>query len=163
MNGYLLSVIGTILLSAIITAILPDGKTSTMIKNVTKLACVLAIVAPVLQFFTKTNAVADKNSQMFFSQSVIRPDEEFIQYYWSMRIRATESAISKELKEKYSVNTSIELLCSTESETVDGKYQSDEIKVTKIYVRFEEEPNEEVKRSMWEYLTKNYCSEVLLE
>ena len=50
MNEYVLSVIGTVLIASVLTAILPEGKTSGIIKGITRLVCVVAIVAPVVSF-----------------------------------------------------------------------------------------------------------------
>lgn len=164
MNGYLLSVIGTVLLSAILTAIVPEGKTSSAIKGVAKLACVLAIVAPVLEFFQGGSAElgGKKTSQLIFSESVIQTDEEFIKYYSEMRIRETEKTLEAELVEKYGVETSITLEWTRERETVDGRYESDTIRITRIRIRIDDE-TQEVGQMIADYVKKNYCSEVLLE
>ena len=152
MNGYLLSVIGTVLIAALLTAIAPDGKTSGLIKAIAKSACLLAIVAPIPSYLNSGNS-DEKNAdlQTIFSQTVIETDEDFIKYYSEMRIRATAQALEAELKEKFSVVASVEL---------EWMNESDEIKITKIIVRTE---NGEANTAMWEYLTKNYCSEVMIE
>ena len=152
MNGYLLGVIGTVLLAALLTAIAPEGKTSGLIKAIAKSACLLAIVAPIPSYLNLGN-FDEKNadSQTIFSQTVIETDGDFIKYYSEMRIRATAQALETELKEKFSVETSVELKWT---------YESDEIKITKIIVKAE---NGEANADMWEYLTKNYCSEVMIE
>lgn len=152
MNGYLLSVIGTVLIAALLTAIAPDGKTSGLIKAIAKSACLLAIVAPIPSYLNSGNS-DEKNAdlQTIFSQTVIETDEDFIKYYSEMRIRATAQALEAELKEKFFVVASVEL---------EWMNESDEIKITKIIVRTE---NGEANTAMWEYLTKNYCSEVMIE
>ena len=165
MSEYLLSIIGTVLLSAILTAILPEGKTAGLIKTIARLTCILAIVSPVLNFFDSGNLSfgAEKKSNIFFSESVIESEEAFIEYYSEMRIRETEEALKAQLSEKYNINVEVLLTYERETETVDGKYDSDKIKITEIRVKLKEESNEEVLEKMWEYLTKNYCSEVLIE
>lgn len=152
MSGYLLSVIGTVLIAALLTAIAPEGKTSGLIKAIAKSACLLAIVAPIPSYLNSGN-FDEKNigSQTIFSQTVIETDEDFIKYYSEMRIRATAQALEAELKDKFSVETSVEL---------EWTYESDEIKITKIIVKTK---NGEENTVMWEYLTKNYCSEVMIE
>ena len=152
MSAYLLSVIGTVLIASVLTAIAPDGKTAGIVKAVAKSVCLLAIVAPIPHYlnsekFDEKNAVVDG----FFSQAVIQTDESFIKYYSEMRIHATEQALEAELKEKFAVETDV---------VMEWLYQSGEIKITKIVVKIQ---NGENKESMWEYLTKNYCSEVLIE
>lgn len=164
MNGYLLSVIGTVLLSAILTAIVPEGKTSSAIKGVAKLACVLAIVAPVLEFFQggSEKLGGEKTSQSIFSESVIQTDEAFIKYYSEMRIRETEDALETEISEKYGAETNVTLEWLLETERVDGIYESDAIRITRIRIRIDDE-TEEVGQMIADYVKKNYCSEVLLE
>ena len=165
LSEYLLCVIGTVIVSAILTAILPEGKTSGLIKTITRLACILAIVSPVLRFLRvgELSFGGMENSKEIFSQSVIEGEEAFIEYYSEMRIRETERALERELSERYGLDTEVTLLCEKQTETVDGKYPSNRIKIKEIRVKLKKLSNEEVLKKMWEYLKKNYCSEVLIE
>ena len=152
MNGYLLGVIGTVLLAALLTAISPEGKTSGLIKAIAKSACLLAIVAPIPGYLHSSKSdEKSEQGETIFSQLVIETDEDFIKYYSEMRIRATGQALEREIKEKFCVETSVEL---------EWTYQSGKIKITKINVKTK---NGEKHAEMWEYLTKNYCSEVMIE
>ncbi len=156
MSGYLLSVIGTVVFSSLITAVMPEGKTSGLIKAIARIACVLAIVAPVLTFL-RNGAFGlgyDKKSQTIFSQSVIEGQEEFIQYYSEMRVMQSQEALVKELFQRYGLETDVSLKWELE----DGK-----IKITRIEVYTYEKANGEIVKNMSEYLMKNYCSEVLIE
>lgn len=162
MSGYLLSIIGTVLLCAVLTAIVPQGKTSGVIKGVAKLACVLVIVSPVLRFF-KTGEIggnSTENSPTFFPQTGIETDGTFIQYYSEMRVRETERALQEEILERYGVEAQVTLLWERETETVGQYYETERIKINEIRVKCTQEPSEEVRESMWEYMTENYCSEV---
>lgn len=165
MNAYLLSIIGTVLLSAVLTAIIPEGKTSSIIRSVTKFVCVMIIVSPILKFFNKDSLgnINVLNSENFFSETVIQSDNEFIKYYSELRIHQAETALEKKLEEKYSIPTSVCLKWREQEETTALFYKEQEIKILKIIVKTEQECGEEVKNAMWEYLTKNYCSEVLIE
>ena len=73
-----------------------------------------------------------------------------------MRIAETERALEKEILTQFSVETSVAL--SWELET-----DYDLIKIAQIRVMTKEQKEGEVLEKMWEYLTKNYCSEVLIE
>ena len=167
LDGYLLGIIGTVLLCSVLTAIVPEGKTTSVIKGVTRLACLLAIISPIPYFlqkeniFDKLNGENTQNANAFFSENVIQTDERFIKYYSEMRIRDTESALAAELKEKFSVKLNVKIVWEFDGET--GEYDTDKIQITQICVRLDEELSEEEKREMSNYLTKNYCSEVLLE
>ena len=158
MNGYLLSIAGVVILSAILSTVLPNGKTSGLIKSVMRMACILAIISPIVTFFrTDSLSVSDvKNSDAIFSQSVIEQERAFIHYHSEMRIAETERALEKEILTQFSVETSVAL--SWELET-----DYDLIKITQIRVMTKEQKEGEVLEKMWEYLTKSYCSEVLIE
>ena len=165
MNGYLLSIIGTILISAILTAIIPDGKTASVIKAMTKTACVVAIVFPVLTFLKAEKAMGMNTaiSNIFFSESVIQTDEEFIKYYSDMRIQQTELALRKELKEKFGIALDVTVLWEYSSKEQAIIDVTEKIRITQIKIQAKEAISEEVEKTMCEYLTKNYCSEVLIE
>ena len=158
MSGYLLSIAGVVILSAILSTVLPNGKTSGLIKSVMRMACILAIISPIVTFFrTGSLSVSGvKNSDAIFSQSVIEQEQAFIHYHSEMRIAETEKALEKEILQQFSVEVSVDL---------SWKFETgyDAIKITKIHVVSMEEKDGEVLKKMWEYLTKNYCSEVLIE
>lgn len=164
MKTYLLSVTGTILLSALFGAILPEGRTAGSIKNITRLVCILAIVSPILYFFKNGNL---KNNgafmQTFFQETSIQTDKEVIQYYSELKVKEAEGYLEKEILEKFDVETSILLTWEEVEEMVFGKYKDAGIKITQIDICLKETTTEEVIKSMWEYMTKNYCSEVKIE
>ena len=150
MNGYLLSVIGTVLLSAVLTAIAPNGKTAFVIKNVAKLACLLVIVSPLLTYVQREKKGGDlKNNS---TKEVINTDESFIQYYSEMKVRQAEETLEKEIFEKFSLSCRL---------TFSWELLEDEIFIRKITVLSPIDTEE--KESLYEYLTKNYCSEVVFE
>ena len=164
MKGYLLSIIGTVILSSVLTAILPNGKTTELIKSITRIACILTIVAPVLRFFHAGNlSFREENLNEIFSQEVINQQNGFIEYYSEMRIRETERALEQELLEKYKAKVSVTLRYERQIEWLDEKYETERIKITQILVRGREDMEENVWLEMLEYLRKNYCSEVLIE
>ena len=75
MSGYLLSVVGIVLFTSILLAIVPTGKTSEIVKAIARLACVVTILAPIVQFF-----VSDGEFGTFFVESSIQTESTFIQY-----------------------------------------------------------------------------------
>ncbi len=165
MNGYLLGVIGTVLVCSLFTAIAPEGKTSTVVKAVARLACILTIIAPVLSFFKSgsLSAFTDKNRQDFFSENGIEQEGEFIQYYSEMRVREAEIALEEELADKYELSAKVALTWSLETEELNRLYSTQKIRIESMEITLLEETTKEVKEGMWLYLTKNYCSEVLIE
>lgn len=162
MSEYLLGVIGTIILCALLTAIVPDGKTSGVIKSVSRMVCILAIVAPVLKYLRSGQTDLQVNVENNFFESVIQEDEDYIQYYSELRVRETERALAQELEERYQVSSEVELAWENVAKA-HGKYLIDQIQIQQIKVTIGGELEENMIRDMYEYLTKNYCSEVLIE
>ncbi len=165
MRDYLLNVIGAVILSAIMVAVFPNGKTSGIMKALSRLVCILAIVSPVLQFFRSGTFAWEEgeNSTGIFTQTVIESENAFIEYYSEMRVRETERRLEAELLEKYEIEAKVSLTYEYEEELVKELYTEKKIKITEIYVAPTQPVDEEVLKRMWEYLTKNYCSEVLIE
>ena len=162
MNEYLLGVIGTILICALLTAILPQGKTSGVIKAITRMACVLAIVAPILKYLQTDSLHSNINVEGNLTETVIETDETYIKYYSEMRIRETEKALENELAERYAVSVEVHLIWDTVMEYAE-KYSAESIQIKRIEIERISEISEEKAAKMYEYLTKNYCSEVLIE
>ena len=168
MNAYLLSVIGTVLISAVLTAIIPNGKTATVIRGVAKLACVVAIVSPVLQFFQTGKLGTEggensKNNSGNFQQIGIQADEEFIQYYCEIRVRETERALETELKEEFDAETQVVLQWELQKENVENRYLSEEIFIEEIQILWKGERDESMQKTVCEYVENRYGCEVLIE
>ena len=164
MNEYVLSVIGTVLIASVLTAILPEGKTSGIIKGITRLVCVVAIVAPVVQFLqSKESELGIKKTSGIFSENVIEVDESFIQYYSETRVGQTEEALEEELKDKFGCSVSVKLAWEIIKETYEDKYPIENVRITQISIKNTSEASEETMQEMAEYVAKNYCSEVLIE
>lgn len=163
MSTYLLSVVGTVLLCSLLIALSPEGKTSAVIKGMTRLVCVLTIVAPIFHFFYTNDTKKNKTTMQIFEETGIQTDKSFIQYYSELRIRETERSLKKELEEKFDLSASVEIKWDTETDIYAGIYDYDRIKILQIILTVENVIDEEVEKEMLEYLKKNYCSEVRLE
>jgi len=166
LNGYIVSIIGTVLVCSVLTAVLPQGKTTGVIKGMARLACVVAIIAPIPKYlgkWTSFDVNHEKNptqADINFSQQVIQTDDTFIKYYCEMRIRNTEAALKSEIENQFpiEVETNIDWRF-TEEKTVD----SDQIQIVSITVKLLNSCNQETIEALTKYLTKNYCSEVIIE
>ncbi len=161
MREYLLGIMGTVLVCSLLTTLAPEGKTSAVIKGVARLACVLVIISPVLRFF-KTGEL-NENAEEIFTENSIQTDGTFIQYYSEKRVRETEETLKKELETEYAPVTAVAIEWTMETEQFGKYYETEHIRVVRIVVNVPDEVSEEVRRDMSSYLTKNYCSEVLIE
>ena len=155
MNEYLLSVIGVVILASVLLAIIPEGKTTAMIKGTTKMACLLVVVSPIVQYLYARAKGDEKvgNAGIFFQESVIDEDLNFLQYNYEIRVRLLEQALQQELQELYLIEADITL-----------EYEmGEELQVYTICVKPKNALKEDIKAEVCEYLEKKYCSEVLLE
>ncbi len=162
MNGYVLAVIGTVLISAVITAIIPEGRTSSVIKGVARLACVLTIVSPIISFFAKGDLSDEKNKTGIFHEIGIEEDESYIQYVSAMRITETERLIEKEIEQKYSAQIDVRLQWEN-AEDGYGIYQGEKLKITQIQVFCIDKTAKQSKKEIGQYLANAYGSEVWIE
>ena len=159
MKNYLLTVLGTTLLSAFVTAIIPEGKTTATIKGATKTICLLVIVSPILTFLQKTGKFTE-NTFVNLEESVISTNDEFIKYYSELRIKETESLLKTELLEKFAQETEIKMDWSFENyKNVENLH----VKINKITISVTSNVTEQEKENIKLYVTKYYCSEVLIE
>lgn len=164
MNAYALSVMGTVLLSSILTMLIPEGKCSGLIKGVAKLACIVVLIAPVPQFLKNDNffdvirGEGLKNTDVFFDKNGISADESFIRYYCELRVACAQTNLEKELYEKYGVNTNVSLSWKFKDGT-----DADGVEILKITVKTNGDIEGGIKEEMTTYLMKTYCSEVKIE
>lgn len=170
MNKYLLSIIGIVLLSSIISIIMPNGKTVKLIKGMTKLCCLAVILVPVLSFFSGIGQ-GKINFSVFSSQSVIETDVAFIDYCSNRRIESAESELEKKLQEVFSEEVQVSLIWEyrgdCDEEEAEGwtdrylsVYRDMEIRITKVLLKTEKHIGEEVKNNMAEHIVKEYGCEV---
>jgi len=163
MNGYLIGVVGTVLLCALLSAILPEGKTANLIRAVTKLACLVAIITPIPSFLQQTGfGENDKNLQNFFGENSIQTDAGFIQYYSEWRIADTEKQLQSTLLKDFDFVATVKLDWEYDNEVVNGLYENTKIKIRRIILRSEDDDAEK-RAKVLSYVKQNYCSEVLLE
>ena len=157
MSDYLLTIVGTVLFSSVIVAILPNGKTAELIKAIVRTACLAVILSPVA-----TILVDVKNNDGIFVESSIDLHQSFIEYSCKRRIEETEAVLKQELDGRFDGIYSVTV--DWEWQTVaSGGYSVNEICVTNIQVQTEDSFSE--KKSLQEYLLKNYgckCSIITL-
>ncbi len=153
MSGYLLGIIGTVLLAALVTGIAPKGKTADAVKGTAKVVCLIAIVSPVLHFF-----VQEGNLEVFFENSVIETDALFIEYCREKRIESAQAALEKTLEEEFGGAFEVTLVWSS-YETQEGFYEAEQIKIEKVCVQAETPLEEEMLFKIEKYIETGYACE----
>ena len=90
-------------------------------------------------------------------------DNHFIQYYSETTVSYLEDRLEKEVYEKYDFSVNISIDWAYEEDNSTDIYDLAKIKINQIIISEKQALSEEDKSILWEYLTKNYCSEVLIE
>lgn len=158
MNGYILSVVSTVIITSFLTAILPNGKTANTVKAIAKTVCLIVIITPLLSFLQKGD-LSGENSLDIFQENGIQTNADFINYYSELSVENAQIALQKEIEEKFGVQALIALEWENQMQK-DGYYR---VKINKITVRFTSEITQKQKETVRDFLMKTYCSEVLLE
>lgn len=149
MKAYLFAVAGTVVISAILSAVAPEGKLAGTIKTAAKLVCLIVIAQPVAKYF-----VTLKNGQSaeFFEKTVLSADEDFINYCSKIKVASAEQAVETEIYETYALKTDAEfdwVLCG----------DSKKIKILTIRLTFNEETalkNQATIRKIQSKLSERY-------
>ena len=156
MSEYLLGVIGTVLFSAILTMITPEGKTAVIIKAVTRLACLVVILLPILNFF-QTGRLFEIN----FANSGIRSDMKFIEYCSKINVENAEKLLKEEIEKEFELPCEVTLFWEEVKEREKG-YEVFKIRILKAEIigMFDEKTAEMIET----FIQKEYSceAEVLL-
>ena len=150
MREYLLSVAGIVLFSSVLLGIVPGGKTAELIKSIARLACLMTILSPIVQFF-----VAGKNVEAIFGESGIQTQSEFIQYCRKERIAEIEKELKSELSRSFDYIIDVQVDWSLEVKTQVG-YETQEVFIQLIRVVVDEKINAETKRKIEDYIWLTY-------
>lgn len=161
MKEYMISVIGIVLISAIIITLQPEGKTGAVIKGVSKLSCLLVILAPIGNFFQDKHG--EKSFFDFSLENVIETDEAFIDYCSRTRVENAEVILQDRLYEKFDCAVQVDLQWeyapSITGEASYKDYVGKEVKITGIFLSgvSDEKTQEEIRT----YLKNTYPFEVI--
>ena len=150
MKEYLLAVTGIVLFSSIVIAILPNGKMNEMMKSIARMACVLCIVSPLVDFF-----VGNKNIPSIFEESGIEMQSEFIEYCSNERVMETEELLVSELKNIAPMMDSLKIIWTTET-IHHSTYQGSIIKIDKIIIYMAGENSDSFDEKIRSYMRENY-------
>ena len=100
MKAYILSIAGAVLLSAVVTIVLPDGKMGKFVKGGLKLVVLVVLISPFVNFFTNKDFG-------FSSGGQIAPDGKYIKTCSALLEEADEREITSYLSDHYSVDADV--------------------------------------------------------
>ncbi len=150
MKEYLLNVVGIVLFVSVLLAILPSGKTNELIKSIARMACLITILSPIVQFF-----VGNKNLPSIFGESGIELQSRYIEYCSEERISETEKLLKNELRQYFPTICDVEIAWEFASvEKVGGTCE--EISIKEVEISTSKRLTEEEKRAIISHLKTNY-------
>ena len=158
MNGYLLSIVGIVFIPGILTAILPEGKTSGMIKSAAKLCCLVVILTPVAEFAIK-GGEKEKIFSDFLDENVIQTDGSFIDYCSRKRIEETQTVLREKILKDYGAYAEVTVLWEY-AKKGNEDYSADEIRITEIVLSFSTDTDENLQTKIVESFKEIYGVEV---
>ena len=98
MQAYILCVCGAVIISALVTLLLPEGKTGKFINGILKLFCLLVVLVPLFGFFKEL-----KNPDFPDSSQEASLDDGFIDYAFDVRAKEDGEKIDKTIADEFSV------------------------------------------------------------
>jgi hypothetical protein len=147
---YLLSVVGIVLFASVLLGIVPNGKTTELIKSIARMACLIVIVSPIVKLFVGMGKV-----EGIFDESGIQIQSQFIEYCSEERISAVEESLRKDLVNLSNKVLEVEISWSLKTQE-NGQYKSDAISIEKIKVLIREPIEESLRQEIETYILLNY-------
>jgi len=98
MKAYILSIAGVVLITAVISMIVPQGKTGKFIKGIGKLLILSVMVSPFVLLFTK-------NKDFSLESGMIETDNAYLVHCAEILSERDEAEIKAYLREEFSVES----------------------------------------------------------
>jgi hypothetical protein len=119
-SKWIISICGIVLVGVLIEVVLPDGRTSKLLKTIVGIFSVLIIILPLKNF--------DFGTLDFSGLTDLVIDEEFVKERESEKIAYVENELENNLELNGYLNVSVK---------IDGEYNSDELQISSLYVDIE--------------------------
>ena len=103
MKTYILSIAGVVLLTAIISIVVPNGKMGKFIQGMGKLLTLTVMIAPFATLFMK------QKGELAFSSANIAADERYLVSCARILSERDEEEIKKALNDEFSVTAEVEV------------------------------------------------------
>lgn len=120
MNGYLLTLLGIILLGVLINTILPSGSTSKYISGIFAIFVMFVMISPVLTFIKNDYTISD-----YFTKVDIELNDKLLYNVTDSKFNALEQQIVKELDGNGYSNVVID---------IKFKLVADNVEITQVLV-----------------------------
>ena len=120
MNGYLLALLGVILLGVLVDVILPSGSTSKYISGIFSIFVIFVMISPVLTWIKNDYKISD-----YFTSTDIELNEQLLHNINNSKFDAIEIEIEQELHNNGYTNVDIQ---------VSFELVADNVKITQVLV-----------------------------
>lgn len=114
MSGYLLSLLGVIVLGVLVDIILPSGSTSKYISGIFAIVVVFVIISPVLKFIKSDYKLSD-----YFSNVDIELNEKLLYSINDNKFNAMETTITNQLKDNGYSNVVVDIQFTLDADNVE--------------------------------------------
>ena len=118
MKAYILSVVGAVLLSAVIAVIAPSGKTGKFLRGATRLVTLFVLLSPLKELLGGTPLSVG-------SSSSLRADDEYLSYCARELAAEDEQAIGAWIREEYGAESVVRV-----ERNADATFSYQKIQVT---------------------------------
>ena len=113
MGGYLLSILGIVILGVVVDVILPSGSTSKYISGIFAIVVMFVIISPILSWVK-----SGYNIQDYFTLQDISLDEKLLYSINNSKFTELENQIEQELADNGYTNIKVDIQFSIESTNV---------------------------------------------
>lgn len=120
MSGYLLSLLGVIVLGVLIDVILPSGSTSKYISGIFAIVVMFVMISPVIKFIKSDYKLSD-----YFTNSDIHINEKLLYNINNSKFKVVEQDIIKELSDNGYCDVQID---------IQFKVVADNVEITQVLV-----------------------------
>ena len=109
MQAYILGVCGAVIISALVTVLLPAGKLGKFINGILKIFCVLVMLVPLFTLLTDWKD-GDFGSSDNGEDVTVELDDELLDYAFSLRAEKEEDDWKKYIEAEFGVVVSVHIL-----------------------------------------------------
>lgn len=103
MSAYILSICGAVILSALVTIIMPEGKIGKFINGVLKILCVFIMLVPLVNWVSdlKFEGKGEGN------ETEVSLDEDYLDYFFGKQAESFSEELKKIVEKEFSIKVLI--------------------------------------------------------
>lgn len=103
MSAYILSICGAVIISALVTIIMPEGKLGKFINGILKIFCVFIMLVPIVNWVSSLK-IGDFKGE---SVAQVSLDEEYLNYFFQKQADSFSEEIREFVEKEFSLEASV--------------------------------------------------------